>query len=150
MRLQAGWPVWHWFTVMGLEHKCPSLHYHSQKRLIPLCLLFYHRSLPSSFMWFWACDGVDIVGYQRHWGGSELTADRRLNQLFWTVNIQRVIFHLQFSETRTLKRKCLDAVQSLDVYIHQEKVPRHCTDKSAARERIYWNVFVLSRWSCNW
>lgn len=56
MRLQTGWPVWCWFTMMGLEYKCPSLHYHSHKRLIALCLPFYQYSPPSCYMWFWACD----------------------------------------------------------------------------------------------
>lgn len=60
MRLQTGWPGWCWFTLMGLEYKCPSLHYHSHKRLVDLCLPIYQYNLPSCIVWFWACDSVDL------------------------------------------------------------------------------------------
>lgn len=106
--------------MMGLEHKCPSLHYHAHERLVALCLLL--STQPSLL----ACAILSL------WLGRYFSLFRALWRFcvdHWRVPGFGVLNRLLRSSlcwllgsTAALKRRCPYAAHSLNVYIYLGRV----------------------------
>lgn len=101
--------------MMGLEYKCPSLHYHSHERLIALCLPFYEYSLPSCFVWFWAWDSDGV--FDTIWGTlavlwRSLTSAwfRCLEVTLWVGSSPAVGLHSYSGEEMPLSNSALECL----------------------------------------
>lgn len=149
-QIQTGRPVWCWFIVMGLEYKCPSLHYHSPETLSALCLPFYqHNPPPCLLLLFQTGNRFGDFYYLMHSGCSAPITDEclvplvrsdSLHQIFLAAGLHgnsgdRVL--QQFSPWMFTFMSC-----ALNESLHIAQTSIHCQEKWIAAGRCAMHIVL--------